>query len=119
MELHAKLGVPGPLGRLRQKLRHYSMENLYHVARKTMACSQAFVVHGRQQRPRVRVLDLWGRTVWRCIRGYALRLGFVDGWHGYAVAWLIAFQTFLRYAKLREALADAPSAGPASARLLS
>ena len=31
-----------------------------------------------------------------------LKLGFLDGWPGYSIAWLTAFSTFLRYAKARE-----------------
>jgi hypothetical protein len=37
------------------------------------------------------------------VRGYVLRLGFLDGWAGWVVARMVAFETFLRYAKLREA----------------
>lgn len=113
---HDKLEVSGPVGRLRHELRHYSMESLDHFVRKAMAYSDAFVAHARRHRPRVTVLDLWGRPLWRFVRGYALRLGFLDGWQGYTVARMAAFQTFLRYAKLREALADATPHGPASSR---
>jgi hypothetical protein len=29
-------------------------------------------------------------------------LGFLDGWQGLSIAWMTAFYTFLRYAKVRE-----------------
>ena len=34
--------------------------------------------------------------------GAALFQGFLDGWQGFSIAWLGAFYTFLRYAKVRE-----------------
>jgi len=36
------------------------------------------------------------------VRGYILRGGFLDGWQGFAIAWMSAFYTFLRYARARE-----------------
>jgi hypothetical protein len=52
---------------------------------------------------------MWFRPWWRFVRGYFLRLGFLDGWRGYVIARMIAFETFLRYAKVREA--QLPPAG--------
>ena len=42
------------------------------------------------------------RPVWRFIRAYFFRLGFLDGWQGCYIAWLNAFSTASKYAKLRE-----------------
>ena len=50
-------------------------------------------------------LDLAVRPWWRFFRGYILRLGFLDGWQGYYIAWSIAFATATRYAKVKEARA--------------
>jgi hypothetical protein len=54
------------------------------------------------------------RPAWRFVRAYLLRLGFLDGWQGYTIAWLTAFYTFLRYAKARQeqAAASAAAHGP-------
>ena len=50
------------------------------------------------------------RPWWKFLRAYFFKLGFLDGWPGYYIAWLSAFSTITRYAKVREArlLADAP-----------
>jgi len=37
------------------------------------------------------------------VRGYFLRLGFLDGWQGYAIARMVSQEAFLRYIKIREA----------------
>ena len=101
VEPHAALIVNGAVGRLKGDLLHYSMENLNHHVLKTMDYSDIFA---RQRSGRkVGVLELWFRPWWRFVRGYILRLGFLDGWQGYAVARLAAQEVFLRYAKIREA----------------
>jgi hypothetical protein len=43
------------------------------------------------------------RPGWRFVRAYFFKLGFLDGWQGFCIAWLTAFYTFLRYVKVREA----------------
>ncbi|MEI9962144.1 MAG: glycosyltransferase family 2 protein [Limisphaerales bacterium] len=48
---------------------------------------------------RVTFLELLVRPPWRFFRGYFLKLGFLDGRRGLAIAWLAAFYTFLRYFK--------------------
>lgn len=100
---HEKLVVNGPVAMLRGDLFHYSMEGLDHYVRKTITFSNLFV---RQQLERGRKaggFEMWIRSCWRFVRGYFLRLGFLDGWQGYVIARMIAFETFLRYTKLREA----------------
>jgi hypothetical protein len=49
------------------------------------------------------VFDLAVRPLWRFVRAYCFRLGFLDGWQGYYIAWHNAFATAVRYAKIREA----------------
>lgn len=98
---HDAVIVNGPVGRLRADLLHYSMENLNHHLRKTADYSDIFA---RQKSERkIGLMELWFRPWWRFVRGYILRLGFLDGWQGYAIARLAALETFLRYAKIREA----------------
>jgi glycosyltransferase involved in cell wall biosynthesis len=98
---HDAIQTQGAVGWLRGDLFHYSMENLNHHVMKTMAYGDIFA---RQRADRnIGVLDLWFRPWWRFVRGYFLRRGFLDGWQGYAIARMAAFETFLRYAKVREA----------------
>jgi glycosyltransferase involved in cell wall biosynthesis len=106
---HDAMVVNGRVGRLKHDLLHYSMENLEHHARKTNAYSNAFARwHGEPGR-HVSLVEMWFRPWWRFVRCYFLRLGFLDGWQGYVIARMIAFETFLRYAKVHEA--QQPPAG--------
>ena len=99
---HDKLLVSGNVGRLKSDLLHYSMESLEQQIKKTIAYANDFVRHCAEQGKTVSFLDLWLRPFWRFWRAYLFRLGLLDGWQGYAIAWMTAFYTFLRYAKVRE-----------------
>jgi glycosyltransferase involved in cell wall biosynthesis len=101
--LHEKLVVQGAIGKLRGDLLHYSMENLDHHTRKSITVSNLFLNRELERQRRANVFELWFRPWWRFVRGYVLRLGFLDGWQGYVIARMIAFETFLRYAKICEA----------------
>jgi glycosyltransferase involved in cell wall biosynthesis len=101
--LHEKLLVQGVIGRLRGDLLHYSMDSLDHFTRKSIMVSDLFVRQKLKHDLQSSLLEMWIRPWWRFVRSYFLRLGFLDGWQGYAIARMIAFETFLRYAKVREA----------------
>ena len=79
------------------------MDNLDHFTRKTITVSNLFLREKLERGSRSSFLEMWIRPWWRFVRSYFLRLGFLDGWQGYAIARMIAFETFLRYAKVREA----------------
>ncbi len=102
-QLHETLLVEGQVGRLRNDLLHYSMESLAHQTRKTLSSADHFVQEYEKRGRGVSMIDLAIRPWWRFVRAYFLKLGFLDGWQGYAIAWMTAFYTFLRYARVREA----------------
>lgn len=99
---HDKLLVQGNIGKLRGELHHRSMESLNHQVRKTVQYADEFVHTSLARQKRVTFLDLALRPVWRFWRGYLFRRGFLDGWQGFSIAWMTAFYTFLRYARVRE-----------------
>ena len=101
--LHEKLIVNGRIESLRGDLMHYSMDSLDHFTRKSITVSNLFVRQKLERGQPASSLEMWVRPWWRFVRGYFLRLGFLDGWQGYAIARMVAFETFLRYAKVREA----------------
>ncbi len=100
---HDKLIVDGAVGKLRANLHHYSGESINHRLQKLVRFSDEFVrqrgITGRNPA----VFDLALRPLWRFLRAYVLRLGFLDGWPGYYIACHTAFATLVRYSKLREA----------------
>jgi glycosyltransferase involved in cell wall biosynthesis len=101
-EVHEILQADGAVGKLWGDLLHYSMEDLDHMVRKTLAYSDDFLRQRLDSGRKVSSLDVWVRPVWRFGRAYFLRMGFLDGWQGFHVAWMGAFYTFLRYARVLE-----------------
>ena len=98
---HDKLMVEGRVGKLRHDLLHDNAETIDLQIAKISSYSEDFrrdaLAHGRGAGS----FDLAVRPAWRFARGYFLRLGFLDGWPGIYIAWMTAFYTATRYAKVR------------------
>ncbi|MGH8228137.1 MAG: glycosyltransferase family 2 protein [Steroidobacteraceae bacterium] len=85
-EIHERTRVEGGAGRLRGHLLHYSYRSLGdHLGRmQRYARLMAAALHAEGRRG-----SLWSvlaNPAWRFLRGYVLRLGFLDGWRGLAFA---------------------------------
>ena len=100
---HDKLLVEGAQKRLRADLHHFTGDSIDHQISKTLRYTNDFVRHCAATGKGAETLDLLARPAWRFARAYFLRLGFLDGWPGYYLAWQNAFATATRYAKVREA----------------
>ncbi|HEV2394104.1 MAG TPA: glycosyltransferase family 2 protein [Verrucomicrobiae bacterium] len=110
---HAALQVEGSVYKLRHDLFHFTADTLDRQVIKTMSYADDFVRHCQQTGRRVTFTDLLTRPAWRFARAYFFKLGLLDGWQGYTIAWMTSFYTFLRYAKAREAqLAKGQAAEP-------
>ena len=106
-EPHYHVEISGSVGQLRSDLQHFSYNNIRHHVAKLQAYSDLFARDAVNAGLRAGFLDLATRPLWRFIRCYFFRLGFLDGWQGFVIAWMSAVWTFLKYAKLREANAAA------------
>ncbi len=100
---HDKLFVDGSVGKLRGDLQHFSNDSINRQIQKIVPFSDEFVRQHSVAGRRTGVFDLVVRPGWRFLRAYCFRLGFLDGWPGYYIAWLGAFSAVTRYVKLREA----------------
>jgi glycosyltransferase involved in cell wall biosynthesis len=99
---HDRLIVEGRVGRLRGNLLHYTAESINKHISKLIGFSDEFVRQHQTAGRRLRWTDLAFRPFWRFFRAYVLRLGFLDGWPGYYLAWHCAFSAATRYAKVHE-----------------
>ena len=106
---HDKLIVEGKVVKLQGHLKHYTTQTINQQVAKTVSYADDFVRHCAQSGRRITFADLMVRPAWRFLRAYFFKLGFLDGWQGYAIAWMTAFYTFLRYVKAREALLQLPA----------
>ncbi len=101
--IHEKLRVKGPIANLHSDLHHFSRESINGHLEKIIPFSDEFVRQHSGAGREPGWLDLAFRPLWRFVRAYFFRRGFLDGWPGYYIACHTAFSTVVRYAKLREA----------------
>jgi hypothetical protein len=99
---HAKLFVDGEVKKLRGNLLHYSNDSINRQIEKIIPFSEEFMRQHLARNAGSGPFDLAVRPLWRFLRAYFFRGGFLDGWPGYYIAWLNAFSTVTRYAKVRE-----------------
>lgn len=104
--VHERLIVDGSTGRLTTPLIHYTYDTMEQALAKaeryaTLGAQQAFEA-GKRSSPLQAAL----RGAWAFVRTYVIRLGFLDGAPGFALARYNAHTTRLRYRKLWE-LGDA------------
>jgi glycosyltransferase involved in cell wall biosynthesis len=114
-EPHARLEVSGSVGRLRADLLHRSNESIARQIAKIAPYHSGFVKKRLTSGRSIGIFELAVRPVWRFVRAYLVRLGFLDGWQGFYIAALSAFSTLTRQAMVLEARQDA-KAPPASAK---
>jgi glycosyltransferase involved in cell wall biosynthesis len=100
--VHEKLIVQGTVGRLDAPILHYPYDSLQDCLLKMELYGEqaARMLHARGIR--AGAWEIAARPLWRFLRGYVLRLGFLDGAAGAAMAWARAYEAFRRYARLWE-----------------
>jgi glycosyltransferase involved in cell wall biosynthesis len=85
-EIHENTRIDGAVRRLRGQLEHYSYrsltDHLNRMQRYADLMAQAMYARGR----RCGLLPVLLNPLWRFVRGYLLRLGFLDGWRGLVFA---------------------------------
>jgi glycosyltransferase involved in cell wall biosynthesis len=105
---HDKLIVQGRVGRLRSDLLHYTAETIDRQISKISSYSEDFARDAAAHNRTAHWGDVVLRPLWRFLRSYFIRLGFLDGWQGGYIAWMTAFYTATRYAKVRAAKNERP-----------
>jgi glycosyltransferase involved in cell wall biosynthesis len=101
--VHEKMESDGPVATLRGDLHHFSFPTLASHVAKINPFADLFV---RQQEERGRTFSLGAavfRPAWRFFRAYILKLGCLDGFPGFYIAWATAFGALVRYSRQYEA----------------
>jgi hypothetical protein len=100
--VHETLIVQGETKKLDATMLHYTYGSLAHCLQKMERygerAAQALHAQGR----RATAWDVAARPLWRFVRGYLLRGGFLDGAAGAAMAWARAYEAYARYGRLWE-----------------
>lgn len=101
--VHEKMQCDGPVLTLAGDLHHYSFPTLSSHVAKINAFADLFLSQEQAKHTRFNYLHAIFRPAWRFFRAYVIRLGFLDGYPGFYIAWATAFATFVRYSRLFEA----------------
>lgn len=102
-EPHDRVVVMGKVKRLRSPLWHYTYDDVRDcidtLNRFSSITAQQRFVQGK----RFVWTDVFIRPMLRFLKGYVLKLGFLDGAHGFMIAYINAFGVFAKNCKLWEA----------------
>ncbi len=103
--VHERVELEGETGRLKGDLLHFTDETLYHYFAKfnryTTLAAGDLAAKGRTSS----WYDLLVRPPFVFIKMYILRLGFLDGMHGFVLSVLSSAYVFTKYAKAGETAA--------------
>ena len=109
--VHEKVDCDGPVATLRGDLLHHSFPTLSSHVAKINPFADLFLT---QQRAKDRKFSLGSalvRPLWRFVRAYIVKRGFLDGYPGFYIAIGTAFGAFVRYSRLYEDECGGPPRG--------
>ncbi len=89
-EVHEAASVDGPVRTLAGDLIHYPYRSLEQQLGKTQRYARMMAEHDFARGKRATLAKLVLSPAWRFWRGYLLRGGFLDGWHGLVYAYVRA-----------------------------
>lgn len=101
--VHEKMECDGPVATLRGDLLHHSFPTLSSHVAKINPFADLFLQQHQARGTRFSVAAAVTRPLWRFVRAYVFKLGFLDGFPGFYIAWATAFGAFVRYSRLYEA----------------
>lgn len=99
---HDKIDMNGPTTLLAGDLEHNSFPVMNRYVEKINVYSDVFLQRQNQRGAQWSLLQNVVRPLWRFLRAYILRRGFLDGYPGLWIAVATAFSTFVRYSRQYE-----------------
>jgi glycosyltransferase involved in cell wall biosynthesis len=99
-QVHERLEVDGLVGKLNARLLHHLGDSIDRQIAKISTYSEGLAQDALARGKTSSTGAILFRSAWRFFRSYLLRLGFLDGWQGAYIAWMTAFYTATRYAKV-------------------
>ncbi|HXS28130.1 MAG TPA: glycosyltransferase family 2 protein [Steroidobacteraceae bacterium] len=99
-EIHENTRIEGRAGRLKGHLLHYSYRSLTDHEQRMQRYAQLMAESMHASGRRGSLAGALFHSGWRFVRGYLLRLGFLDGWRGLVFALVEAQYVRQKYVKL-------------------
>ena len=89
-EIHEHASVDGTVTTLAGDLDHYAYRSLTDQLSRLERYARLMAAHQHACGRRARIVNIVINPFWRFLRGYVLRLGFLDGWRGLVYAYVEA-----------------------------
>ena len=89
-EIHEHVTVDGALGILPGDLQHCAYRSLSDQLGRLQRYARLMAEHMHARGRRAHLWNMLLNPLWRFVRGYLLRAGFLDGWRGLIYAWVEA-----------------------------
>jgi len=100
--VHEKLIVNGPIGKLKNKLIHYSYSNYKDYKQKMILYGQLKAQEELAKKTKPRFFHFYIRPVYQFLNQYVLRLGILDGKRGIIICYLNALSVAVRFQELKK-----------------
>lgn len=100
--IHAKITVNGRVGNLRNHYMHAPYADTAHQIRTIDRYSEAFAEDLRLSGRRFHLINMIARPLYRFVRDYVMKWGFLDGVPGLIIVASTMYYVFMKHAKLWE-----------------
>ncbi len=100
--IHARVRVEGRIGRLKHYYLHAPYQDTSHQIRTVERYSQAYAEDMMKADRHFRLFNLLGRPLYRFVRDYLFKGGFLDGMPGLIIVATTMYYVFMKQAKLWE-----------------
>ncbi|MDF1610779.1 glycosyltransferase family 2 protein [Stygiobacter electus] len=101
-DVHEGLIVNGKIGHLKHDLNHYTDPNIFHYLEKLNNYTSLAAEELYNKNKKTSLNDIFLRPLFIFVKMFILRLGFLDGFHGFLLASFSSFYVFTKYVKLWE-----------------
>lgn len=98
--VHSEILADGNIGRLDNKLLHYKYVSIDHHVMKLQRYASLQARDFDKKVGKITAFHLVLKPLWGFIKHYFLQKGFLDGFVGFAIAYLRGYGIFMRYVKL-------------------
>jgi glycosyltransferase involved in cell wall biosynthesis len=101
-QVHEYLAIEGEIYHLKGDLLHYSYDSILDLPQKISVYAKQFAKQKMKNEKKVSNLQIWFRPLWRFVRAYFFRLGFLDGIPGFIIATSSFYECVVRYGRMFE-----------------
>lgn len=101
-QVHEYLAIEGEIYHLKGDLLHFSYDCILELPQKMSIYANQFAKQKMKNEKKVSNLQIWVRPLWRFLRCYFFRLGFLDGLPGLIIASSSSYECILKYAYHKE-----------------